>query len=95
VEPLTPFVYGKANAHELLLSSLAGRGLGAAFTFKTFTANLLGLWSWTLRTQGKEGTHDVEGPAEGRGVPECVGEGCRAGVSCSPRPLLTTDNLVR
>ncbi len=49
------FVYGKTNAPELLRSSTAGRGLGAAFTFKTFTANLLGLWSWALRTQGKEG----------------------------------------
>lgn len=49
------FVYGKTNAHELLRSSPAGRGLGAAFTFKTFTANLLGLWSWALRTQGREG----------------------------------------
>ena len=49
------FVYGKTNAPELLRSSTAGRGLGAAFTFKTFTANLLGLWSWALRTQGREG----------------------------------------
>lgn len=49
------FVYGKTNAPELLRSSTAGRGIGAAFTFKTFTANLLGLWSWALRTQGKEG----------------------------------------
>lgn len=32
----------------------------------------------------KAGTHDAEGPAEGRGVPERVGVGCRAGVSCSP-----------
>ena len=44
-----------ANAPELLRSSTAGRGLGAAFTFKTFTVNLLGLWSWALRTQGREG----------------------------------------
>ena len=64
------FVYGKTNAPELLRSSTAGRGLGAAFTFKTFTANLLGLWSWALRTQGKEGAIMV---AKGLGATAALG----------------------
>ena len=64
------FVYGKTNAPELLRSSTAGRGLGAAFTFKTFTANLLGLWSWALRTQGKEGAIMV---AKGLGATTALG----------------------
>lgn len=64
------FVYGKTNASELLRSSTAGRGLGAAFTFKTFTANLLGLWSWALRTQGKEGAIMV---AKGVGATAALG----------------------
>ena len=64
------FVYGKTNAPELLRSSPAGRGLGAAFTFKTFTANLLGLWSWALRTQGKEGAIMV---AKGLGATAALG----------------------
>lgn len=64
------FVYGKTNAPELLRSSTAGRGLGAAFTFKTFTANLLGLWSWALRTQGKEGAIMV---ANGLGATAALG----------------------
>ena len=64
------FVYGKTNAPELLRSSTAGRGLGAAFTFKTFTANLLGLWSWVLRTQGKEGAIMV---AKGLGATAALG----------------------
>ena len=64
------FVYGKPNAPELLRSSTAGRGLGAAFTFKTFTANLLGLWSWALRTQGKEGAIMV---AKGLGATAALG----------------------
>ena len=64
------FVYGKTNAPELLRSSTAGRGLGAAFTFKTFAANLLGLWSWALRTQGKEGAIMV---AKGLGATAALG----------------------
>ena len=64
------FVYGKTNAPELLRSSTAGRGLGAAFTFKTFTANLLGLWSWALRTQGREGAIMV---AKGLGATTALG----------------------
>lgn len=44
----------KPDTEEAPMASVR-RGLGAAFTFKTFTANLLGLWSWALRTQGKEG----------------------------------------
>ncbi|MEG2140980.1 MAG: PLxRFG domain-containing protein, partial [Bilophila sp.] len=49
------FVYGKANTPEFLRSTAAGRSLAAAYTFRTFSHNLLGLWRWALETQGREG----------------------------------------
>ena len=49
------FVYGKSNAPEFLRSSSIGRGLpSAAYTFRTFSHNLLNIWGHAL-SQGKEG----------------------------------------
>lgn len=49
------FVYGKSNTPEFLRSNAAGRAAGSMFTFRSFTFNMLGMWLWALRTQGREG----------------------------------------
>lgn len=49
------FVYGKANLPQPFRSSTAGRIGSAMYTFRTFSHNLLSLWSWMLKTQGAEG----------------------------------------
>jgi hypothetical protein len=49
------FVYGKSNMPEFLRSNAAGRGLASAYTFRTFSHNMLRMWAWALASQGKEG----------------------------------------
>jgi hypothetical protein len=49
------FQYGKSNMPEFLRSNAAGRGLGADYTFRTFSHNILKLWTWALASQGAEG----------------------------------------
>jgi hypothetical protein len=49
------FVYGKSNTPEFLRSNAAGRGLASAYTFRTFTHNMVRMWAWALASQGAEG----------------------------------------
>jgi hypothetical protein len=49
------FVYGKSNAPEFLRSNAAGRGVASAYTFRTFSHNMLNMWGWALASQGAEG----------------------------------------
>ena len=49
------FVYGKSNMPEFLRSNAAGRAASSMFTFRSFTFNMLGMWAWALRSQGREG----------------------------------------
>ncbi|MDR1685192.1 MAG: PLxRFG domain-containing protein [Desulfovibrio sp.] len=49
------FVYGKSNTPEFLRSNAAGRGIASAYTFRTFTHNMLRMWAWALASQGTEG----------------------------------------
>lgn len=49
------FVYGKTNLPQPLRNSTIGRGANPAYTFRTFSHNILSIWNWMLRTQGKEG----------------------------------------
>ncbi|WP_319764544.1 PLxRFG domain-containing protein [Maridesulfovibrio sp.] len=49
------FVYGKANLPQPFRSSTLGRLGSSMYTFRTFSHNLLSLWGWMLRSQGKEG----------------------------------------
>lgn len=49
------FVYGKSNMPEFMRSNTAGRAMASMYTFRTFTHNMVAMWSWALRTQGKEG----------------------------------------
>jgi hypothetical protein len=49
------FVYGKSNTPEWLRGSSIGRALSPVFTFRSFSANMLNMWHWALRSQGKEG----------------------------------------
>jgi hypothetical protein len=49
------YVYGKTNAPEFLRSSSAGRGLSPVYTFRSFSHNMLKMWTWALASQGAEG----------------------------------------
>lgn len=49
------FVYGKSNMPEFMRSNTAGRALASMYTFRTFSHNMLAMWAWALRTQGREG----------------------------------------
>lgn len=49
------FVYGKANTPEFLRASTAGRIMSPVFTFRSFTANMLNMWLWAMKTQGADG----------------------------------------
>ncbi|WP_243546222.1 PLxRFG domain-containing protein [Pseudodesulfovibrio tunisiensis] len=49
------FVYGKTNLPQPLRNSVAGRAANPVYTFRTFSHNILSIWSWMLRTQGREG----------------------------------------
>lgn len=49
------FVYGKSNMPEFMRSNTAGRAMASMYTFRTFTHNMVAMWSWALKTQGKEG----------------------------------------
>jgi len=49
------FVYGKTNLPQPLRNSTLGRGMNPAYTFRTFSHNILSLWNWMLTTQGAEG----------------------------------------
>lgn len=49
------FVYGKSNMPEFMRSNTAGRAMASMYTFRTFTHNMIAMWSWALKTQGKEG----------------------------------------
>lgn len=49
------FVYGKTNLPEMLRGNATGRALGSMYTFRTFSHNMLNMWLWALRSQGKEG----------------------------------------
>ena len=49
------FVYGKSNMPEFMRSNTAGRAMASMYTFRTFTHNMVAMWAWALKTQGKEG----------------------------------------
>ena len=49
------FVYGKSNMPEFMRSNTAGRAMASMYTFRTFSHNMLAMWAWALRTQGREG----------------------------------------
>lgn len=49
------FVYGKSNMPEFMRSNTAGRAMAGMYTFRTFSHNMISMWSWALRTQGREG----------------------------------------
>ncbi|MFI3270813.1 MAG: PLxRFG domain-containing protein [Pseudomonadota bacterium] len=49
------FVYGKSNLPSAFRSSKAGRIVSSMYTFRTFSHNMLNMWSWALKTQGKDG----------------------------------------
>ena len=49
------FVYGKSNMPEFMRSNTAGRAMSSMYTFRTFTHNMVAMWIWALKTQGKEG----------------------------------------
>ncbi len=49
------YVYGKSNTPEWLRGSALARSLSPIFTFRSFSFNMLNMWAWALRTQGKEG----------------------------------------
>jgi Methyltransferase small domain. len=49
------FVYGKTNLPQPLRNSTIGRGMNPAYTFRTFSHNVLSIWNWMLTTQGAEG----------------------------------------
>ncbi len=49
------FVYGKSNLPEFMRSNTAGRSMASLYTFRTFTHNMIAMWSWALGTQGKGG----------------------------------------
>ncbi|WP_165178211.1 PLxRFG domain-containing protein, partial [Desulfovibrio sp. ZJ369] len=49
------FVYGKGNMPEFMRSNIAGRAMSSMYTFRMFTHNMVAMWSWALRTQGREG----------------------------------------
>ncbi|WP_051294904.1 PLxRFG domain-containing protein [Maridesulfovibrio bastinii] len=50
------FVYGKANMPQAMRDSSFGRVfLSTSYTFRTFSHNLIRLWSWMLKSQGKAG----------------------------------------
>lgn len=58
------FVYGKTNLPQPLRNSTLGRGANPAYTFRTFSHNILSIWNWMLReqgTEGKKGFHEVYG----------------------------------
>ncbi|BDQ36294.1 hypothetical protein SYK_06540 [Pseudodesulfovibrio nedwellii] len=49
------FVYGKTNLPQPLRNSTIGRGANPAYTFRTFSHNILSIWNWMLTEQGAEG----------------------------------------
>lgn len=49
------FVYGKSNLPQPLRNSDLGRAINPAYTFRTFSQNLLSIWNWMLSSQGTEG----------------------------------------
>ncbi|GKT09909.1 hypothetical protein DSTSK_32140 [Desulforhabdus sp. TSK] len=49
------FIYGKANRPQVLRGTAAGKLLSTAYTFRSFTHNLLSLWRWMLLHGDKEG----------------------------------------
>ena len=49
------FVYGKSNMPEFMRSNTVGRAMASMYTFRTFTHNMVAMWAWALKTQGKEG----------------------------------------
>jgi inorganic pyrophosphatase len=49
------FVYGKTNLPQPLRNSSLGRGANPAYTFRTFTHNILSVWNWMLQEQGTRG----------------------------------------
>ncbi|BDQ35937.1 hypothetical protein SYK_02970 [Pseudodesulfovibrio nedwellii] len=49
------FVYGKTNLPQPLRNSTIGRGTNPAYTFRTFSHNILSIWNWMLWNQGAEG----------------------------------------
>lgn len=49
------FVYGKSNMPEFMRSNTAGRAMASMYTFRTFSHNMLAMWAWALKTQGREG----------------------------------------
>lgn len=49
------FVYGKSNMPEFMRSNTAGRAMASMYTFRTFTHNMVAMWLWALKTQGKDG----------------------------------------
>lgn len=49
------FVYGKSNMPEFMRSNAAGRSMASMYTFRTFSHNMIDMWTWALKSQGKEG----------------------------------------
>lgn len=49
------FVYGKSNMSEFMRSNTAGRIASAMYTFRTFSHNMINMWLWVLKNQGREG----------------------------------------
>ena len=48
-------IHGKSNMPEFMRSNTAGRAMASMYTFRTFTHNMVAMWAWALKTQGKEG----------------------------------------
>lgn len=56
------FVYGKANLPQAFRTETVGRLASPAYTFRTFSHNLLSLWAWMLR-QARSGQEVEQGRA--------------------------------
>lgn len=49
------FIYGKGNRPAFLRGTSAGKVLSSAYTFRSFSHNLLSMWRWMLTQGDKEG----------------------------------------
>ncbi|NLI33811.1 MAG: hypothetical protein GX422_13700, partial [Deltaproteobacteria bacterium] len=49
------FIYGKGNRPAFLLGTAGGKMLSSAYTFRSFSHNLLSMWRWMLTQGDREG----------------------------------------
>lgn len=49
------FVYGKSNRPQFMRGSPAGKALSTAYTFRSFTHNMISMWRWMLASGDKDG----------------------------------------